>query len=82
MEVQVMDWPARSPDLNPIENLWASMARRVYGDGQQYQTVAELKEAIVKAWCEIPLDEIRNLIASMRRRCVEVIAKKGGKTHY
>ncbi|KAJ0408583.1 hypothetical protein P43SY_008930 [Pythium insidiosum] len=29
MEVQVMEWPARSPDMNPIENLWASMTRPI-----------------------------------------------------
>ena len=34
--VQVMDWPANSPDLNPMENLWAILCCSVYADGKQY----------------------------------------------
>ena len=34
--VVLMDWPALSPDLNPIENLWGRVARQVYGQGKQY----------------------------------------------
>lgn len=45
-EVQVMDWPARSPDLNPIENLWAIMARNVYRNGRQYDSVVSLTAAL------------------------------------
>ncbi|KAJ0390208.1 hypothetical protein ATCC90586_011240 [Pythium insidiosum] len=82
MEIGVMDWPARSPDLNPIENVWALLSRRVYEGGRQYNTVADLTTAIQAAWKSISCDEIRNLITWMPRRCVEVITKKGDKTHY
>lgn len=44
--VRVMDWPARSPDLNPMENLWADMARRVYNHGIQFGTQYELRTAL------------------------------------
>jgi hypothetical protein len=48
--IEVLDWPARSPDLNPIENLWATMALRVYRDGKQYDDMAELRQAVLASW--------------------------------
>jgi len=35
-KINLLEWPAYSPDLNPIENLWGIMARRVYANGKQY----------------------------------------------
>lgn len=80
--VRVLDWPARSPDLNPIENVWAIMSRDVYRNGTQYESVALLTAAVVAAWQRIPQDTLTTLISSMPRRCIEVIKKKGNKTHY
>ena len=34
--VHVLEWPANSPDLNPMENLWGILCRTVYADGKQY----------------------------------------------
>ena len=47
---QVMDWPACSPGLNPIENVWGLLSRSVYGSGRQYDSEKDLKEAIWSAW--------------------------------
>ena len=46
--VNVMDWPARSPDLNPIEIVWAIMSRGVYRNGKQYDSVSALTSAVIK----------------------------------
>jgi transposase len=81
-DVQVLNWPARSPDLNTIENLWAIMSRDVYRDGTQYDNVASLTKALHTAWNNVSPKTISSLIDSMPRRCIEVIEKKGNKTYY
>ncbi|KIH45926.1 hypothetical protein ANCDUO_24024 [Ancylostoma duodenale] len=67
-----MQWPACSPDLNPIENLWAIVARKVYANGAQYNTVNDLKVAVLSAWAYIPMDTINNLVSSMKNRIYEM----------
>lgn len=80
--ITLMEWPARSPDLNPIENLWGILSRKVYHNGMQYDTVASLKSAIKDAWKEIGPDVLSTLIKSMPSRIFNVIQKNGGNTKY
>jgi len=75
--VRVLPWPAKSPDLNPMENLWGIMTRRVYAHGKQYDTKRELKEAIHKEWENISLETLRKLTDSMPNRIHETILKQG-----
>ena len=80
--IQRMEWPARSPDMNPIEHLWDLLERRVCGRPQVPQTVADLRQALIHKWRNIPQADISNLINSMRRRCMELLREHGGHTHY
>ncbi|KAE9038203.1 hypothetical protein PR001_g8046 [Phytophthora rubi] len=82
MEVNTMAWPARSPDCNPIENVWSVMAARVYAHGRQYRTVGDLQKAIMAAWASIEQEYLCKLVESMPRRCLAVIKQKGGLTKY
>jgi hypothetical protein len=77
-----MKWPARSPDLNPMENLWGILVRRVYADGRQFVTVGDLKAAIREEWTKIETEVLRRLINSMQDRVFNVILKNGGQTKY
>ncbi|KAI3374718.1 hypothetical protein L3Q82_021018, partial [Scortum barcoo] len=77
-----MDWPARSPDLNPIEHIWDIMSRSIHQRHVAPQTVQELADALVQVWEEIPQETIHHLIRSMPRHCREVIQARGGHTHY
>jgi transposase len=74
--------PAKSPDLNPIENAWSWMAHSVYSDRDAYQNVDELKAAIYQAWEKMPQEYIDRLIDSLPTRMRECIERKGEYTDY
>ena len=80
--IEILPWPALSPDLNPIKNLWGILTRRVYKNGKQFNTLNELKNAILNEWDQISLEEVRNLIMSMPNRIFSVILNSGAKTKY
>jgi transposase len=80
--IDVMDWPALSPDLNPIENLWGIMTQQVYEGGKQYNTKDELKKAVLAAWAAIPPKTLTDLTLSMRKRCIRVLVRRGAYIAY
>ena len=77
-----MDWPARSPDLNPIEHVWDMLQVRVRARQNPPTTARELETALMEEWNLVPQQQISRLILSMRRRCMSVIDANGGHTHY
>lgn len=78
--IEVLEWPAMSPDLNPIENLWALIKRRI--EKCDPSTKSDLKELIEEIWDGIDVELIKCLIKSMKNRLQECIAKKGEKIDY
>ena len=80
--IERMDWPARSPDLNPIEHVWDMLGKAVRARENQPQTLVQLGQALQEEWDRIPQQRIRNLIGSMRRRCQAIIEMRGGHTRY
>ena len=77
-----MEWPARSPDLNPIEHAWDMLQTAVSSHPVQPASVQELRQALLEEWDQIPQFKIRRLISSMRRRCQVVIEARGHHTRY
>ncbi len=79
-DVTVSSWPAQSPDLNPIENLWDHMKR------EQKKTPSTSKDSLWKnlqdIWNNIPSSTIDNLISSMPLRIEEVIRAQEYHTKY
>lgn len=73
----LMVWPPNSPDLNPIENLWSIIKRKVYSDGKQFSSKAELWEALQVAARSIDGTTIENLTNSVNERIFEVIKRNG-----
>ena len=80
--IQILAWPACSPDLNVIENVWGYLVRLVYENGKQYESINDLTTAIFDSWKMIPTDYLKNLVSSMKTRICEVLMKNGGATHY
>lgn len=79
-QVPLSEWPAQSPDLNPIENLWSILDKRCAKRAPN--TAAELFQSLEEEWYQLPTDLLTTLVHSMPRRCRAVIDADGGMTKY
>lgn len=76
-----LDWPAQSPDLNPIENLWNRISNII--SRKKPTTKVTLIESLIDAWHHcITRDELEKLVNSMPKRCQLVIKNKGWPIKY
>ena len=80
--IEVLDWPAMSPDLNPIENLWGILVHNVYANGRQFETNESVLRCINRSWDEISQEVLKNLTNSMQERCIEVLQSNGARSNY
>ena len=78
--IQCLDFPPYSPDLNPIENLWADLARRV--EQFQCETMLKLQDIVAEQWKETDKQLLRTLARSMPERCQAVIDAHGDHTKF
>ena len=74
-KVQVLPWPAKSPDLNPIENMWSIVKRRIRVPLSA--TAEDLKGKIKEAWDEVPQHVVDRLALSFPKRVRTVKKRKG-----
>ena len=79
--VNVLDWPSKSPDLSPIEHLWDNLGVKVR-QRNDVNNVRDLERALHEEWANITMAEVRKLIGSMRKRCLAVIESRGGHNRY
>ncbi|KAJ8502217.1 hypothetical protein ONZ51_g5 [Trametes cubensis] len=79
---EVMEWPAQSPDLNPIEHLWGILKRKLASHKEPPASIDELWKRVEAEWEKISAKECRDLIESMPRRVAAVLKAKGGYTKY
>jgi transposase len=80
--VKLDDWPAQSPDLNPIENLWYRMKVAVTFKVHHEMMHDTFTEVIKDAWEALGPQHFDHLIDSMPRRIQAVINAKGGSTRW
>ncbi|GFW43222.1 transposable element Tcb2 transposase [Trichonephila clavipes] len=74
--VTTLHWPARSPDLSPIEHIWAHLGWRV----GHPTSLNELEARLQQIWKEMSQDIIQSLYASMPDRIASCIRARGGAT--
>ena len=79
--VNVLPWPAVSPDMNPIEHIWDYLGRKVRARGNVHN-LRDLENALVQEWNNIPNVVIRRYVRSMRGRLAACINSRGGHTRY
>ena len=80
--IKLLEWPPQSPDLNPIEHLWAILKRRLNQYEGAPSGMNELWERIETEWAKIDAEVCLNLIKSMPRRVHAVLKAKDGWTDY
>ena len=81
-DIQVLSWPAQSPDLNPIEHLWVHLKKRLKVYPTPPKGVQELWERVAEEWDQITPETCQRLIGIILRRFQAVIKAKGGHTKY
>ena len=74
--MDVLDWPAYSPDLNPIENIWGWLKAMV--SKEIPQNLDDLEKIIKKHWKSITPMMIQPYIDGMEQRFRDVLSKHGG----
>ena len=78
----VLEWPSQSPDLNPIEHLWASLKRRLNEYENPPKGMLELWDRIQAKWEQLDAEVCKKLVASMPHRISAVLKAKGKWTDY
>ncbi|GFW17706.1 hypothetical protein TNCV_2652631 [Trichonephila clavipes] len=80
--IQRLVWPARSPDLNPIENVWNALGRQVSGRNYPPTNKNTLIRALTEEWDKLPQQLLDNVVQSMVRRVECCITHHGGHIPY
>ncbi|GFV59902.1 transposable element Tcb2 transposase [Trichonephila clavipes] len=77
-DFSVINWPTRSPDINPIEHLCNVLEQGVKGYHTAPTNLTELWAALANIWLVISVERFQKLVESMPRRVSAVIEARGG----
>ncbi len=78
----MLEWPPYSPDLNPIENIWAWMKNKLANDYPVCTTREQLETYFLEIWDSIDADFCKQYTFDYKKRLEAVIKANGGHTQY
>ncbi|GFX58805.1 transposable element Tcb1 transposase [Trichonephila clavipes] len=77
-QIELLPWPAHSPDFSPIENMRSMVAQRLTQITPPAATPDQLWQLVEAAWSAVPQEHIQSLFESIPRRVVAVISNNDG----
>ena len=81
-QIQHMDWPTRSPDLNSIEHVWDMLQQAIHRRPVPSANVQQLEQTLIQEWANLDQGRIQRCIQSMRSCCQAAIDARRGHTRY
>lgn len=80
--IEILPWPAQSPDLNPIESLWNELEIRIRKHNPRPTNKKDFFAALKEEWYKIDENRITRLVKNMPNRIIAVLENKGNPTKY
>jgi len=81
-KIPCIRWPAQSPDLNPIENLWSILKRKISARRHKIRNIEEMQQVVQEEWAQLAREEVRKCTSNMHKRIAMVRKNKSGPTKY
>ncbi|GFU54492.1 transposable element Tcb2 transposase [Trichonephila clavipes] len=76
-----MDWPAYSPDLNPIEHVWDALGRRIAARLHHPENTQQLKQMLIEEWALLPQEMLHQLVLSISKTKERVLFRFAGASY-
>ncbi|GFT78935.1 transposable element Tcb1 transposase [Trichonephila clavipes] len=81
-QIELLSWPAPSPDFSPIENMWSMVVQRLTQITPPAAKPDKLWQHVEAAWSAVPQEHIESLLESMPRHVAAVISNNDGYSGY
>lgn len=78
--IPLLDWPANSPDLSPIESLWGQMKKNLRESPAT--SIEKLQERLQEIWYSFTVDDCRKLVETMPKRLKALVNANGNVTEW